>query len=77
MGLPRWLTAVTLSLGVVFIIWLCLVIPQVVGNWTRDLWTEMNKSVLMHLNPPERPEAAHQADRQRQGDRGHAGRQGG
>lgn len=28
MGLPRWLTAVTLSLGVVFIIWLCLVIPQ-------------------------------------------------
>jgi len=28
MGLPRWLTAVSLSLGVVFIIWLCLVIPQ-------------------------------------------------
>jgi len=28
MGLPRWLTAVSLSLGVVFVIWLCLVIPQ-------------------------------------------------
>ena len=56
MGLPRWLTAVTLSLGVVFIIWLCLVIPQVVGNWTRDLWTEMNKdehaSFLLLQNAP-------------------------
>ncbi len=28
MGLPRWLTAATISLGVVFIIWLCLVIPN-------------------------------------------------
>lgn len=28
MGLPRWLTAATISLGIVFIIWLCLVIPQ-------------------------------------------------
>eukprot|EP00095_Tigriopus_kingsejongensis_P008284 maker-scaffold980_size74003-snap-gene-0.20 protein:Tk08284 transcript:maker-scaffold980_size74003-snap-gene-0.20-mRNA-1 annotation:"transmembrane protein 59-like" len=27
MGLPRWLTAATISLGIVFIIWLCLVIP--------------------------------------------------
>ena len=28
MGLPRWLTAATISLGIVFIIWLCLVIPH-------------------------------------------------
>jgi len=28
MGLPRWLMAATVALGVVFIIWLCLVIPQ-------------------------------------------------
>ncbi len=28
MGLPRWLTAATVSLGVVFAIWLCLVIPH-------------------------------------------------
>lgn len=28
MGLPRWLTACTISLGIVFIIWLCLVIPH-------------------------------------------------
>lgn len=28
MGLPRWLTAATISLGIVFVIWLCLVIPQ-------------------------------------------------
>jgi hypothetical protein len=28
MGLPRWLMAATISLGVVFAIWLCLVIPQ-------------------------------------------------
>jgi len=27
-GLPRWLTAATISLGVVFSIWLCLVIPS-------------------------------------------------
>ncbi len=28
MGLPRWLTAATVSLGIVFVIWLCLVIPH-------------------------------------------------
>ena len=28
MGLPRWLLAATVSLGVVFVIWLCLVIPH-------------------------------------------------
>jgi hypothetical protein len=27
MGVPRWLTAATLCLAVIFIIWLCLVIP--------------------------------------------------
>ena len=28
MGMPRWLTAATISLGIVFIVWLCLVIPH-------------------------------------------------
>ena len=32
---------------------------------------------LIHCQPPERPEAAHQAHRQRQGDRGHAECKGG
>jgi len=27
-GIPRWLTAATISLGIVFSIWLCLVIPS-------------------------------------------------
>jgi len=27
MGVPRWLTAATICLAVIFIIWLCLVIP--------------------------------------------------
>ena len=26
-GVPRWLTAATISLGIVFSVWLCLVIP--------------------------------------------------
>ena len=28
MGVPRWLTAATISLGIIFSIWLCLVIPS-------------------------------------------------
>ena len=27
-GVPRWLTAATISLGIIFSIWLCLVIPS-------------------------------------------------
>ena len=27
-GVPRWLTAATISLGIVFSVWLCLVIPS-------------------------------------------------
>ena len=28
MGVPRWLTAATISLGIIFSLWLCLVIPS-------------------------------------------------
>ena len=28
MGMPRWLSAATISLAIIFVIWLCLVIPQ-------------------------------------------------
>merc|ERR1719348_283600 len=27
-GVPRWLTAATISLGIIFSVWLCLVIPS-------------------------------------------------
>ena len=27
-GVPRWLTAATISLGIIFSLWLCLVIPS-------------------------------------------------
>jgi hypothetical protein len=27
LGVPRWLTAATISLGIIFSVWLCLVIP--------------------------------------------------
>ena len=26
--MPRWLTAATISLGIIFALWLCLTIPQ-------------------------------------------------
>ena len=28
LGVPRWLTAATISLGIIFSVWLCLVIPS-------------------------------------------------
>merc|ERR1712013_380258 len=35
-GVPRWLTAATISLGIVFSVWLCLVIPSPAPSYKSD-----------------------------------------
>ena len=49
-GMPRWLTAATISLGIVFALWLCLAIPQNAPRQRIVVKSAMSKVIfLFHL----------------------------
>ena len=49
MGMPRWLSAATISLAIIFVIWLCLVIPQNAPKQKVKMTKVRKKDYFRHI----------------------------